>query len=124
MNEIPERIEREMFEIRSRMAPDVTDLRRHVEPGVIAGQVKNNIRQRVQTALSKLKGRLLNGRQEIQDSARNQIHLAGEAGKKRNASTFTDAVKSDPRPLIILAVVLAVTLFMMRRVSNSGGRGD
>ena len=36
MSEIPERIEREMFEIRSRMAPDVRDLRQHVDPKVVA----------------------------------------------------------------------------------------
>ena len=35
MSELPERIEREMFEIRSRMAPDVRDLKKHAEPQVI-----------------------------------------------------------------------------------------
>ena len=32
MSEIPERIEREMFEIRSQMSPDMVDLRKHIEP--------------------------------------------------------------------------------------------
>jgi hypothetical protein len=31
---------------------------------------------------------------------------------------LTDAVKSDPRPLIVLAVSLAVTLMAVRKISN------
>ena len=116
MNEIPERIEREMFEIRSRMAPDVQDLRKHTEPQVIGKQVSTRIRERVKEALTRA------GRSLI-DSAKRQAQLAREAGRKRNPSTFTDAVKSDPRPMALLAVVLAVTLLMARRISNGRG-GD
>ncbi len=119
---IPERIEREMFEIRSRMAPDVTDLRKHIEPQVVAEQVKKNIRQRLQDALDRVKANLRAKQQEIVDSAKRQLSLAREAGEKRDPATLTDAVKSDPRPLAILAVLLAVTLFMTRKVT--GGRGN
>jgi hypothetical protein len=115
MNEIPERIEREMFEIRSRMAPDVQDLKKHTEPQVIGKQVSARIRDRI-------KGALTRAGTSFVDSAKRQVRLAGEAGRKRNPSTFTDAVKSDPRPMALLAIILAVTLLMVRRISN--GRGE
>ncbi len=111
MNEIPERIEREMFEIRSRMAADVRDLRQHVDPKVVGKQVSTRIRERVRGALTRVGGGLFG-------SAKRQVNLAGEAGRKRNPSAFTDAVKSDPRPLIVLAIVLALTLVAARRISN------
>ena len=114
MNELPERIEREMFEIRSRMAPDVQDLKKHTEPQVIGKQVSARIKDRI-------KGALTRAGRSLVDSAKRQVRLAGEAGRGRNPSTFTDAVKSDPRPMALLAVVLAVTLLMARRISN--GRG-
>jgi hypothetical protein len=115
MNEIPERIEREMFEIRSRMAPDVQDLKKHTEPQVIGKQVSTRIRDRI-------KGALTRAGRSLVDSAKRQVRLAGEAGRERDPSAFTDAVKSDPRPLALLAIVLAVTLLMARRISN--GRGE
>ena len=115
MNEIPERIEREMFEIRSRMAPDVQDLKKHTEPQVIGKQVSTRIRDRIKGALTRT------GRSFV-DSAKRQMDLAREAGRKRDPSPFTDAVKSDPRPMALLAIVLAVTLLMVRRISN--GRGE
>ena len=111
MNEIPERIEREMFEIRSRMAPDVQDLKKHTEPQVIGKQVSARIKDRIRGALTRA------GRSLV-DSAKRQMSLAREAGRKRDPSTFTDAVKSDPRPMALLAIVLAVTLLMARRISN------
>lgn len=114
---IPERIEREMFEIRSQMDPDMTDLRKHVEPQVIAEQVKQTIRQRVKAALNSVKANLKAKLQEIVASGKRQISLAREAGEQRDPAPFTDAVKSDPRPLAILAVLLAVTLFMTRKVT-------
>jgi hypothetical protein len=43
MSETPERIEREMFEIRSRMSPDMTDLRKHIEAQIVAERVKQTI---------------------------------------------------------------------------------
>ena len=117
---IPERIEREMFEIRSQMAPDMTDLRKHVEPQVVAEQVKQTIRQRVKDAVDRVKANLKAKQQEIVASGKRQLSLAREAGEQRDPAPFTDAVKSDPRPLAILALLLTVTLFMARKVT--GGR--
>ncbi len=111
MSEIPERIEREMFEIRSRMAPDVRDLKKHTQPQVIGKQVSARIRDRVKGAVTRFGRGLL-------DSARRQVNSAREAGRKRDPSAFTDAVKSDPKPLALLAIVLAVTLLMARKVTN------
>ena len=111
MNEIPERIEREMFEIRSRMAADVRDLRQHVDPKVVSKQVSARVKERIRGTLGRVGGGLF-------DSAKRQADAVREAGRKRNPSAFTDAVKSDPRPMIILAVALAVTLMAARRVSN------
>jgi hypothetical protein len=111
VSEIPERIEREMFEIRSRMAPDVRDLRQHVNPKVMGKQVSTKLRDRVKGALSRVGKSLL-------DSARRQANLVGEAGRKRNPTALTDAVKSDPRPLILLAITLAATLMAVRKISN------
>jgi Protein of unknown function (DUF3618) len=111
VNEIPERIEREMFEIRNRMASDVRDLRKHTEPQVIGKQVGNRIKERV-------KGAAIGLSKSILASARRQVSAIGEAGRKGDPSRFTDAVKSDPRPLIVLAVSLALTLMMARRITN------
>ena len=113
MSEIPERIEREMFEIRSRMAPDVRDLRQHVDPKVVSKQLGARIKERIRGALTGL-GKGLRG------SASRQVEAVREAGRKRNPSAFTDAVKSDPRPLILLAVGLAVTLMAARKISSNG----
>jgi hypothetical protein len=117
---IPERIEREMFEIRSQMAPDMTDLRKHIEPKVVAEQVKQTIRQRLQAVLENVKATLKAKQQEVIASGKRQVSLAREAGEQRDPAPFTDAVKSDPRPLAILAILLTVTLFMARKVT--GGR--
>jgi len=122
MSETPERIEREMFEIRSRMAPDVVDLRKHVEPQVVAEQVKRTVRQRLQDAVNRLKANLRAKQQDFVDSAKRQLNLAREAGEKRDPARFTDAVRSDPRPLILLAILLAVTLLMARKIT--GGREE
>ena len=119
---IPERIEREMFEIRSRMAPDMTDLRKHIEPQVVAERVKKTVRQRIQDALDRVKATLKAKQQEIMDSGKRQLDLAREAGEKRDPAPLTDAVRSDPRPLAILAILLAVTLLMTRKVT--GGRNN
>jgi Protein of unknown function (DUF3618) len=115
MSEIPERIEREMFEIRSRMGPDVRDLKKHVEPQVIAKRTSNRIRDRAREALIRFG-------KSLKESASRQAKMLGEAGRKRDPAPLTDAVKSDPRPLILLAISLAVTLMAVRRISN--GRGE
>ncbi len=111
MSEIPERIEREMFEIRSRMAADVQDLRKHTEPQVIGKRIGARIKERV-------RGIFTGAGRGLLDSTRRQADAVREAGRKRNPSAFTDAVKSDPRPLIILAIALAATLMAARRISN------
>jgi len=156
VSQTPERIEREMFEIRSRMSMDVTDLRKHVEPQFVAEKVKRTVRQRigetqdvveelarlsvevlalpslhlagdvlkdtVARVRASLRASLRATRQEFVDSARRQVSLAREAGEKRDPTPFTDAVRSDPRPLALLAILLAITLFTARK--TTGNRGD
>jgi hypothetical protein len=58
----------------------------------------------------------------LADSVRRQVDSAREAGRKRDPSAFTDSVKSDPKPMALLAVVLVVTLLMARKITN--GRED
>ena len=122
MSETPERIEREMFEIRSRMSPDMTDLRKHIEPQVVAEQVKQTVRQRLRQAVNRVKANLKVKRQEFVSSAKRQLSLARKVPENGNTTPLTDAVKSDPRPLVLLATLLAVTFLMARKVV--GGRGD
>jgi hypothetical protein len=122
VSQTPERIEREMFEIRSRMSPDVTDLRKHVEPQVVAEKVKWTVRQRIKGSVARVKASFRAKRQEFVDSAKRQISLAREAGEKGDPTPFTDAVRSDPRPLALLAILLAITLFTARK--TTGNRGD
>ena len=122
MSETPERIEREMFEIRSRMSPDMTDLRKHIEPQVVAEQVKQNVRQRLRQALDRVKANLKAKQQELVDSAKRQLSLARKVPENGDTTPLTDAVKSDPRPLVLLVIMLAITLLMARKVV--GGRGD
>ena len=50
MSETPERLEREMLEIRRRMAADVQDLRQHFESHAVAEQVKQSIGRRLREA--------------------------------------------------------------------------
>ncbi|HZC18993.1 MAG TPA: DUF3618 domain-containing protein [Rubrobacteraceae bacterium] len=115
MSEIPERIEREMFEIRSRMSSDMTDLRQHVEPQVVAERVKQTASQRLREAWGRIRANFL-------ESVKRQFFLVREAGEKRDPSRLTDAVRRDPRPFVFLAILLVVTLLMARRVA--GNRGD
>ncbi len=122
MSETPERIEREMFEIRAGMAPDMTDLRKHVEPQVIAEQVKQTVRQRLQAAVNRVKANLKAKQQELIDSAKRQMNLARKVGENGDTAPLTDAVRSDPRPLILLAVTLAVTLLTVRKVTGGGSQ--
>ena len=122
MSETPERIEREMFEIRSRMSPDMTDLRKHIEPQVVAEQVKQTVRQRLRQALDRVKANLKAKQQELVDSAKRQLSLARKVPENGDTTPLTDAVKSDPRPLVLLVIMLAITLLMARKVV--GGRGD
>lgn len=109
MTEIPERVEREMFELRSQMAPDVRDLKQHVNPQAVGKKVKERARKSVVTFFKGFIG-----------SAKQQANKAREAGQKRDPSTLTDAVKSDPKPLILLAVVLTLTVVVGRKLLSSG----
>jgi hypothetical protein len=93
------------------MGPDVRDLKKHVEPQVIAKRTSTKIRDRAREALSRFG-------KSLKESASRQAKMIGEAGRDRNPAPLTDAVKSDPRPLIVLAISLAVTLVAVRRVSN------
>ena len=111
MSETPERIEREMFEIRSRMAPDVRDLKKHVEPQAVTKKLT-----------ARLKDKIKNAGKSLVESVKRQASMIGEAGRKKNPAALTDAVKSDPRPLVLLAVSLVITLMMARKLSN--GRGQ
>jgi hypothetical protein len=117
VSEIPERIEREMFEIRSRMSTDMTDLRQHVEPQVVAEQVKQTVRQRLREAWARAKASFL-------ESAKRQLFLVREAGEKRDPSRLTDAVRRDPRPFVLLGILLVVTLLMARRMTSNRGDRD
>jgi len=111
MNEIPERMEREMFEIRSRMAPDVRDLKKHVEPQAVTKKLT-----------ARIKDKIKNAGKSLVESVKRQASMVGEAGRNKNPAALTDAVKSDPRPLVLLAVSLVITLMMARKLSS--GRGE
>ena len=122
MSETPERIEREMFEIRSRMSPDMADLRKHIEPQVVAEQVKQTVRQRLRQAVDRAKANLNAKRQELVDSFNRQLSLARKVPKNGDTAPLTEAIKNDPRPLFLLAILLTGTLLMARKVV--GGWGD
>jgi len=128
MSEAPERIEREIFEIRNRMSSDVADLRKHVEPQVVAEQVKQTARQRLQDALARLKANLKAKRREFFNSllasTKRQLSLVREIGEKRDPSPLTTAVRSDPRPLVLLAILLALTLLMARKMTGNRDEHD
>ena len=81
MSETPERIEREMFEIRSRMSPDMNDLREHIQSQVVAEQVKQIIRQRLRQAADRGKANLKTKQQGFAYSAKRQLSLG-----RRNVS--------------------------------------
>ena len=73
---IPGRIEREMSEIRSRMQPDVTDLRKHIESQLVTKQVKHTIRRRLHQAADRSKANLKAIQQAFADSAKSSLSLA------------------------------------------------
>jgi macrodomain Ter protein organizer (MatP/YcbG family) len=73
MSETPERIEREMLEIRRRMSPDMNDLRKHIQPQVVAEQVKQTIRQRLRDAADRGKANLKAKQQDFAYSAKRQL---------------------------------------------------
>lgn len=106
----PEHIEREMFEIRTRLDPEIKDLGKHLHPAAIADQAKQKLGDRVKTVLNRGKSRLQEQQRGLQDSAGFQYSLARKASQDRDTAPLTDAVRNDPRPLVLLAV--ALTLFL------------
>ncbi|MGI8650636.1 MAG: DUF3618 domain-containing protein [Rubrobacter sp.] len=111
MSEIPERIEREMYEIRNRMSPDMRDLKKHTEPKVLGKQAGDKVKERLRDTATRF------GR-SLRDSAKRQLDLIKEAGQSRDTGPLKDAVKSDPRPMVLLAVALAFTLMTLRKISS------
>lgn len=105
-----------MFEIRTRLDPDMNDLKKHLQPAVIADQAKKTVSDRIKAALNRAKGRLQEQQRGLRDSAEFQYSLARKASRDRDAAPFTDAVRNDPRPLVLLAVTLTVLLTLTRRV--------
>jgi hypothetical protein len=53
--ETPGRIEQEMLEIRSRMGPDLSDLREHIEPQAIKEQAKRSLQERLRGIFNSVK---------------------------------------------------------------------
>jgi hypothetical protein len=53
--ETPGRIEREMLEIRRGMAPDLSDLREHIEPQAIKEQAKRSLKERLRGIFNSVK---------------------------------------------------------------------
>src|SRR5215218_1085437 len=51
----PGPIEREMSEVRGRMSPDLSDLRKHMEPRLMKEQVERSLRERLDASLNALK---------------------------------------------------------------------
>ena len=115
----PERIEREMFEIRSSMEPDAKDLAKHVQPQTVAERVKQTARQRVQDTTQRVKTNLRARGEEFTNSSKRQVNLLHRAGETGETAPFEDAVRSDPRPMVLLAVVLSVVLLLVRKVVGS-----
>ena len=75
MSETPERLEREMFEIRSRMSSDISDLREHLESQIVAEQVKQTIGQRLGQAADRGKANLKSKQHDAAHSARRSLSL-------------------------------------------------
>lgn len=111
MSEIPERIEREMYEIRNRMSPDMRDLKKHTEPKVLGKQAGDTVKGKVKDAASRF-GRSLKA------SVKRQIELVKLAGRSKDPQPLKDAVKSDPRPMVLLVVLVAFVIMTLRKISS------
>ena len=77
MSETPERIEREMFEIRRRMSTDVQDLRQHIESHVIAEQARRSVGQHLRQAAERGKANVKAKQEDLADSAKSSLSLEG-----------------------------------------------
>lgn len=73
MSETPEHLEREMSEIRSRMSPDINDLRKHLESQSVADQVKQTIGQSLGQAADRGRANLKAKQQEAANSTRRSL---------------------------------------------------
>jgi hypothetical protein len=85
MSETPERIEQEMFEIRSRMSPDINDLREHIQSQIVAEQVKQTLRQRLLQAADRGKANLKAKQQDLAYSAKRPLSLVRRKISNRRA---------------------------------------
>jgi len=74
--EIAGRIQREMSEIRSRMEPDVTDLRKHIGSQVVTERAERTIRRRLRQAADRGTANLKAKQRGFADSAKSSISLA------------------------------------------------
>lgn len=118
MSETPERIQREMFEIRSRMSSDVVDLRKHLEPQALKEHARETARERLRGISNRYKARLEEKQRAFRDSAAFQLSLARKTAETRDPAPLADAVRSDPKPFAVLAVLLAVCLTIVRRATR------
>jgi len=84
---------------------------------VASEMLKQTVRQRLRETWARAKASFL-------ESVKRQLFLVREAGEKRDPSRLTDAVRRDPRPFVLLAIILAVTLLMARRMTSNRGDRD
>ena len=118
-----EDIEKEMAEIRSRMASNLTDLRQHAEPRTVKAQVKQNLRERLQGVLDPAKTALKRQQTGALQSTEKQADLVREAGKepeRRSLSRAARAVREDPRPSAALSVLGTAIGLAVRRIRGKG----
>ncbi len=116
-------IEKEMAEIRSRMASDLTDLRQHAEPRMVKAQMKQNLRERLQGVLDSAKTALERQRAGALQSTEKQADLVREAGRepgRRSLSRVARAVREDPGPLAPMSVLGSAFTRAVRRIRGKG----
>jgi hypothetical protein len=119
-----EDIEKEMAEIRSRMAYNLADLRQHAEPRTVKAQVKQTLRERLQGVLDPAKKTALKRqRTGALQSTEEQADLVREAGRepeRRALSRVARAVREDPRPPAALSVLGTAIGLAVRRMRGKG----
>ena len=119
-----EDVEKEMAGIRSRMASDLTELRKHAEPRVLKEQAKQNLQERLHGVLDPAKTTLERQQTETLQSAEKQAGLVREAGKEPGRGSLSRIVKSvrkDPRPLAALTVLGTAIALVARKINGKGG---
>jgi gas vesicle protein len=83
MSETSKRIEQEMSEIRSRMSPDINDLREHIQSQIVAEQVKQTLRQRLLQAADRGKANFKAKQQDLAHSAKRPLSLVRKISNGR-----------------------------------------